>query len=110
MSHLIKIFAVCKFSYFRLWYLKSTVYGIQKLIVSASKIVFPNSSRSNLVEQFNELIWFCHENSHPHRIDQACFICSTFYWPCICDSHLFAYWHVLGTIKTIISPEVASFS
>ena len=35
MSHLIKIYVVCKFNYFRLWYLKSLDSGLTPFLDSA---------------------------------------------------------------------------
>ena len=39
MSHLIKIYTVCKFSYFRLWYLKELTYKLSRKALEAFVLV-----------------------------------------------------------------------
>ena len=48
LSHLIKIYAICKFSRFRLWYLKELNYSHVRFETEASDILLNNGSLSNI--------------------------------------------------------------
>ena len=52
MSHLIMIYAVCKFSYFCLWYLNKELTDCTKLHYS------PKIHNHNIIEQLPEFIMF----------------------------------------------------